>query len=287
MNRLMKTIFGKILKIHKWCISGASIDGYSHTKKNLDKQDWISWYPQKKPTDKFVLALADGHGSEICFRSSIGSKLVTEAAIEVSKPYISRKRRINKLIKNKRIRDGFLTKIKELWLKKISEYHDYTPFTDNELVIYKKHEKRLIHHLETAYGTTLLLLLRFKGTLCYFQIGDGDLLFIKNSKVYSPIQKQQELIANETYSLSNDRFIEHCVFYSEQKAFPSLILIATDGYANSFSTQEDFFKVGSDLLEILKSKGIDFIQKSLPIWLEETSKHGSGDDITVGLVYET
>jgi hypothetical protein len=64
-----------------------------------------------------------------------------------------------------------------------------------------------------------------------------------------------------------------------------LILVATDGYANSFVNDAAFLRVGSDILDILRRDGAQVVQDSLGDWLREASDAGSGDDITVGLLY--
>ena len=62
--------------------------------------------------------------------------------------------------------------------------------------------------------------------------------------------------------------------------FVILVLLATDGYANSFREDRGFLKVGTDLLGMLRSDGLDHVKANLGDWLRETSEGGSGDDIT-------
>ena len=61
-------------------------------------------------------------------------------------------------------------------------------------------------------------------------------------------------------------------------------MLSTDGYANCFGTDEGFFRVGADLLAYLRADGIGYVGENLGEWLRESSRDGSGDDITVGLV---
>jgi hypothetical protein len=62
-----------------------------------------------------------------------------------------------------------------------------------------------------------------------------------------------------------------------------LILASTDGYANSFKTDADFLQIGQDYLDLLRRGGIARVAHELPAFLEEASKLGSGDDITLCL----
>ena len=65
---------------------------------------------------------------------------------------------------------------------------------------------------------------------------------------------------------------------------PAFILLSTDGYVNSFSDSAGFFKVGSDLLDMLRADGFDPVNAGLKGWLEEATRSGSGDDCTVALL---
>ena len=62
-------------------------------------------------------------------------------------------------------------------------------------------------------------------------------------------------------------------------------VISTDGYSKSFIKDSDFLKVGPDFLELLDNEGIPAVQDNLKKWLDETSTLGSGDDITLGIIY--
>ena len=64
---------------------------------------------------------------------------------------------------------------------------------------------------------------------------------------------------------------------------PALVLVSTDGYANSFRSDEDFLKIGSDYWRL-------FATKVFPCWprisqiLTEATQQGSGDDITLAIL---
>jgi hypothetical protein len=65
------------------------------------------------------------------------------------------------------------------------------------------------------------------------------------------------------------------------------VLLATDGYANSFREDAGFLRIGGDLLEMIRQDGIEGVDGNLETWLNEASELGSGDDITVALVCRT
>jgi hypothetical protein len=109
-----------------------------------------------------------------------------------------------------------------------------------------------------------------------------------------PLPKDDRLFGNETTSLclpeswSDFRF--RLLPIDSNNPYPALILLSTDGYANSFSQDSEFEKVGTDLLEIIcehpdgLQEGISSIQENLPNWLSIASEKGSGDDTTVGIL---
>jgi hypothetical protein len=139
-----------------------------------------------------------------------------------------------------------------------------------------------------AYGTTLLAVLLASRYVAYFQLGDGDLLAVSHAgEVTRPLSADGRLFANETTSLCAGDASEHFrvgAHRLDEGAEPALILLATDGYANSFRDDLGFCQVGSDLLEIIRAYGVQAVEGSLEAWLEEATQLGSGDDVSVGIL---
>ena len=138
-----------------------------------------------------------------------------------------------------------------------------------------------------AYGATLVAVAITPRYILYSQLGDGDILAVREGGVVSrPLLKQHEFMSNQTVSL--------CTFEAARQFqiqvdacradAPAMIMLSTDGYANCFGNEEAFFTVGADLLGYLRSHGIAVVGEMLEGWLLESSHDGSGDDITVGLV---
>jgi len=141
-----------------------------------------------------------------------------------------------------------------------------------------------------AYGSTLLAVLVTESFILYLQLGDGDILAVsKTGKVSRPLPKDERLFANETTSLCiPDAWRDFRIGF--QPLFgspPALILVSTDGYANSFRSEAGFLKVGTDLLRMIRSDGLEAVNESLEAWLTEASQVGSGDDITLGIICQT
>jgi hypothetical protein len=107
--------------------------------------------------------------------------------------------------------------------------------------------------------------------------------------VRRPLPPDERLFANHTTSLCSpraaDEFRVGFQLLDTHSPQPALILVSTDGYANSFKDERGFLRVGPDLLQMLRTEGVEPVRDCLPVWLEEASRLGSGDDVTVGLLY--
>jgi hypothetical protein len=142
------------------------------------------------------------------------------------------------------------------------------------------------HNPLLIYGATILVVVATKDFLLYIQLGDGDILVVSDEgRVQRPLARDERLFANETTSLSAPRCWEDCnvAFQAAAAGFPSLIVASTDGYSNSFKSEEQFLRVGTDLLEALRNEGAEEVEKSLCGWLKESAEK-SGDDVTVGIL---
>jgi hypothetical protein len=139
-----------------------------------------------------------------------------------------------------------------------------------------------------AYGTTILSVAANEEGLLFLQIGDGDILVVsENGEVKRPLPADQRLFANETTSLCSRTAEDDCrvIWVPESTGLPSLVMLATDGYSNSFRDDTGFLKAASDLHTFIANEGQEAVEKELEGWLEETSDQGSGDDITLAVLY--
>ncbi|MCX5977009.1 MAG: protein phosphatase 2C domain-containing protein, partial [Coprothermobacterota bacterium] len=119
-----------------------------------------------------------------------------------------------------------------------------------------------------AYGATLLLAAVTETYLLCMQLGDGDILAVDAAGVAG------RLVAKD----------DHVELIPFRQAPPALVLISTDGYSNSYASEEGFLQTGPDYLRMIRSEGIEAVQQKLQGFLEETSRKGSGDDITLGMI---
>ena len=296
--------------IPNWRVIGSSIRGFSHIRLDLPNQDAIKYLPDKGTGARIILSIADGHGSKNYFRSDIGSKFAVETACEVCagflKDYSGKE---SEKIKDLKFRDVICREIVRKWKERVNDHILNNPFSpEEEILISKKQENGkkpdgekiryrpsdgLEDYQVIPYGTTILSIVVTEKFILYLQLGDGDILAItSDGKVSRPLPKDDRLIANETTSLCLPiAWEEFRVRYQPiDKVAPILIMVSSDGYSNSFSISSDFEKVGSDILEMISKdpedieKEIGTVKENLDSWLKETSEHGSGDDITVGII---
>jgi hypothetical protein len=137
-----------------------------------------------------------------------------------------------------------------------------------------------------AYGATVLAVMATETRLIYLQLGDGDILDVDATGHTTPaMPEDRRLIANQTTSLCLPNASQE--FRSRVESIPqapALVLLSTDGYANSFKTYEDFTLIGRDYLRLVREKGVEALSRDLPAILADASASGSGDDITLGML---
>jgi serine/threonine protein phosphatase PrpC len=288
-----------------WNTLNCSVAGASHIRKNKDCQDYsLSLVPENREIP-VILSVSDGHGGSRYVRSAQGAVFACETAVSVASGYAHKV--FEKAAKNdanlvKQLAEARLkADIVRKWQFAVLEDIKKRPFDESELeklsLTPEEFEASLLSEdisdkekLLAAYGATLLLVIILKDVIICEQIGDGDILFLdKEGKASYPLSKDESLIANETTSLCSLKapfYFRHSLSYLYDKAnIPKLIMLATDGYANSFSSEDDFLKTPFDYYNLLKKEGADFVSSNLENWLSETSAEGSGDDITISLAW--
>jgi hypothetical protein len=137
------------------------------------------------------------------------------------------------------------------------------------------------------YGATLIAALLTPTLHLYLQLGDGDILLVAEDGQVSmpPLAADSRILANETTSLCGRHAWQDVRVHVQPilREAPALVMLATDGYANSFVSSAAFAQVGGDLLAALRSDGAQTVADHLPEWLDATSTAGSGDDISLAL----
>jgi serine/threonine protein phosphatase PrpC len=276
-----------------WTALGASVRGASHESHGQKNQDSVRLKNPLGVNDFLLLAVADGHGSARSFRSERGSALAAECALRVLGDMV---RKLGRDAPLSRVRRQAMTRwpqrIVRAWRSAVRDDLRANPFSLLEFAAFPekppvvKPGEELPGTAYLAYGATLLTLAITRRYLIYSQLGDGDILAVHaDGHVARPLPKQHEFQSSQTASLCTSNAFQIFQVRVEpcRAGAPALITLSTDGYANCFGDEEGFFTVGADLLTYLRSHGIAFVNEHLQEWLSESSRDGSGDDITVGL----
>ena len=273
-----------------WQVIGRSVRGDAHIRKDIENQDNIDWVARR---GQVALALADGHGSAKSFRSAEGSRIAVDVALSVAELLMGSPppgdRRLFLSVVKDQLQTDIPRQIVQYWTKRVDGHLEQHPFTEQELATLLERDgpeslRRVEQDNRLAYGSTLITAIALESFAVFWQIGDGDVLTISNTgEVTRPVPGDARLIGNETTSLCSAgaaRMFRHAVLGTPAP----LIMLSTDGFANSFADDAGFFKFGSDVSEIIAAEGLKKVESSLPDWLPEISRRGSGDDISLGII---
>jgi serine/threonine protein phosphatase PrpC len=277
----------------RWTALSASVRGASHEKTGQGNQDAVRLKNPRPSDNTLLLAIADGHGSMRSFRSDKGAALAAECALRELARFV---RRLGPDAPLSRVRHqagarwpkdliaNWKAAVRADLARNPFSFLEFAAFPEKPPVLKAGEELPIAGYL--AYGATLVAVAITARYVIYSQLGDGDILKVQgDGRVTRPLPRRHEFMSNQTVSLcSHEAHHEFQVRVEAMRgAVPALIMLSTDGYANCFGDDEAFFKVGADFLSYLRAEGPSFVRDKLEDWLRQSSRDGSGDDITVGL----
>ena len=213
----------------------------------------------------YALAVADGHGGRRHDRSARGARIATRLATLLLRR-LSRGADDASLVR--RFRDDFPKRLARQWRRQVLD--DALSSGDPPAGAVER------------YGTTIVVGL-FTERLCLAgQIGDGDALLLRRDGMRRLVDPDQSTIGLATHSLCEPAAHRH---WRMSAAHPpragDILLLATDGFADSFATADDVTRFSDDLWQRISCFGASRVAGELPVWLDRLSHDGSGDDITV------
>src|SRR6266849_471248 len=233
----------------RWQAVGRSVRGASHVRSGMPNQDAICWL---RGGSSLVLAVADGHGSARYSHSHIGAGLAVQTATQLINDFLVGQADSDNLSLIKRAAEEWLPRaLVRAWLEAIGEHIKANPLSEIELAALGRGNGDSADSLgdrsAIAYGAPLLAAAAAEQFVLFLQLGDGEILTVTDrGEVSRPLSKDDRLFANETTSLCTpDAWRDFRVsFQPVTHARPALILLATDGYPNSFRDESGFLKVG-------------------------------------------
>jgi hypothetical protein len=278
-----------------WRVTGATVRGANHVRGARPNQDAIAWLAPDDAGAPLILAVADGHGAPLHFRSHLGSRFAVRTTIAV----LSRFARSQPANNDPTMLDQSAVRklAKELvhtWKARVANDLARRPISEWELKeISEQAPAKSVEHLEEdpaiAYGSTIIAGLFTQTHILYLQLGDGDILLLEEQGVpyRPPLPDDPLLLGNQTTSLCSPEAWRHVRTFVQpvHTGAPKCVMLSTDGYANSFVDAQGLSQALLDLCSVSHTHGLLELALSLPDWLRSTSAQGSGDDITVGLAF--
>jgi hypothetical protein len=270
----------------RWRAVGDTVVGATHRRAGIPNQDALL-LPAGAGLP-LVVAVSDGHGSPKCFRSHLGSRLAVGVAALVLRDLLGR------------AADGagheeIAAEVSRRWTEAVMLDLTLSPITAEELAAVEERSgteaRRLVEASPAlAYGATVLGAAVGDRAHVYLQLGDGDILAVSESgEVARPLPDDARLFADETTSLASPSAVRdfRVRVAAVDEREPALLLLTTDGYVNSFRDDAGFLKVGADILEMIACSSLDAVAADVGGWLDEATRLGSGDDVTLAIAFRT
>lgn len=267
-------------------VFGASVQGASHIRSGRECQDSLK--KVVKESGAVILSVADGHGSDSCPYSKTGSFTAVNVFCKIMGDYLDTYAGQPELLFTFLKREGdtkIAQEIEAEWKHRILRLHTRCK-REIPLNAEGGKDREAVYRL---YGSTLLGLVITADFLFAFQLGDGDIVKVSESGVYSVIEADK-ILGTETHSLSRTEAWKKAITLirrrEENEQLPVMYMLSTDGLSNSYKNDEEFQKTCMDYCVLLKEHGVKAVSGQLKTWLQETSGMGSGDDITALFAYE-
>ncbi|TWG92320.1 protein phosphatase 2C-like protein [Nocardioides sp. J9] len=252
-------------------LSGSSI-GSVHVRDQLPLQDAVLTWTDPN-AGHAVVAVADGHGHKLHFRSDTGAALAVVSAVEelrrilpevvaADDPSVA-----EELLRT--AADGLVS----TWGAKVRHHVEAHPYAEAELALGAGED------VLRAYGSTVLACAAVGDLVLFLQIGDGDSVLVSaHGEADRPLPEDPSLDGLHTSSLCQPRPLEalRTAVVDARVDDVALVFLCTDGFGRPRVDSAGWWReTGQQLLEFSRSRGLH--------WLAEPAQVG-GDDTTMALL---
>jgi len=265
----------------RWRSIPVSVAGSSHVRQGIPNQDSVRVEPASAAARRIVVAVADGHGHAKHFRSDRGSRFAVDAAVDSIVPVLNYRSPAANTVQTV-LQTEIPIAIVRAWRERVALDYARETFRAEEQSFSSAGD------IFEAYGSTLTVAVVTEHFLCLLRLGDGDVLTIDSAGRVRDVFPPCEMLGEGTDSLcaANAALKFQTACEPHDTSPPAVITLSTDGCSKSFPCdRQDFLKVGSDISRYLRELGPEKVAQELPPWLASTSAGGSGDDITLGVIY--
>lgn len=266
-----------------------SLRGGAHLQNGKPMQD----YSGAERGDGYDIAVVcDGHGSDKHFRSHVGSRLATEAAIAKLKEfataypdYASASAGFGKKAEILRL------SIVSAWMKGIEKDYTEEPFTPEELkkgvapgVDYYSRYTKLV-----PYGTTMLAVLLAKDYYVALMIGDGVIIRMTPDTEAVEESFEGKKLGDRVESMCNQdsafKIYSKCVKIEDGERDMAFVL-ASDGFCESeaFTSREMMRNWPKRYITVMAKYGMEKAKEMVAAQMQQISDVSSAmDDISVAI----
>ncbi|MDN5743944.1 MAG: protein phosphatase 2C domain-containing protein [Nocardioidaceae bacterium] len=277
----------------RWATLSGSAIGSAHVRDQLPLQDAVlTW--SDPDSARAVIAVADGHGHHLHFRSDTGAALAVVSAVEGLRralPAIAElgtpdrtQDRTDRARQAKAIVEDAAAAILEDWVRKVGHHLNAHPYTAAE------DDNGASADPLRAYGSTLIAAAAVEDLLFFVQVGDGDAVVVGEDGVASrPLPEDPDHDGIHTSSLCQARPLDAlrvaCLDSSQEPV--GLVFLCTDGFGRSRVDAQGWWRqTGEQLLDFSRTRGLTWVRDQLDDWLAEPALIG-GDDTTMALLVRT
>ena len=234
-----------------------------------------------------IMAIADGHGSKACPYSKSGSSIAVNVFCKVMDEFHASYAENLEMLLTYLNREGD-TKVAQAvdaeWKRRVLKVHTNQK---REVLLTEDGEKNKAE-IYKQYGSTLVGLMITPIFVFAFQLGDGDISYVDQNGL-DHLLEDEKILGVETHSLSKidswKKVVSAVRRRDEADGLPYMLMLSTDGFANSYKNADEFQKTCVDYFAMIQQYGADAVAANLKSWLSETSAMGCGDDITVLIAY--
>jgi len=290
------------------------IIGSSHTKQgkvcqdrshNLDKDNYLS-----------IVAVADGHGDNNCFRSDTGAAIAILSTIDGINRFVdihksrfyqgSSKKRNFVSFKNKGEDDSTRSLSQEEWNKNIRDLiqhiiatwqikteEDFTtrPFSQDELELADEKHRKIFcegRDFNKAYGTTLLACAITDHYWLGIHIGDGRITALYPDGTFDqPVPWDEKCYLNVTTSICDNDALKRSRHYfslNNEKQPPIAVFLCSDGIDDNYPVDENekyLYKLYRTIAITFAEDGFESTCNQLKDLANSFATKGKGDDTSI------
>lgn len=261
----------------RWAALSGTRIGSVHVRAGLPLQDAHAVHVTD---DAAVIAVADGHGHRLHFRSDVGSSLAVAIVVELLTDALPRLTAATATAALHEVG----TELVGRWTRAVHDHVASHPFTGDDLLLVDPADPR---QATRPYGSTVVAMVATDGVLGVLQIGDGDAVVVTAAGTsLRPVPEDPDLDGPLTTSLCQPDPLASLRVGALDVRAHDLVLgyLCTDGFSTSRVDADGWWRqTGEELVDFARRHGFAWIDERLPGWLEEPAAIG-GDDTTLALL---